>query len=89
MSVSNAALTPKQYAAKLGVRVAQVLGWINSSRDPLRAIDVSSNPGVGRPTWRIPRDAIVEWESKRTARAVAKPARRKRRKLAAGFTKYF
>jgi hypothetical protein len=88
MSVSAAsALTPGQYAGKLGVRGPQVLGWINSGQ--LRAIDVSSKPGTGRPTWRIPLDAICEFEARRSVTSPAKVVRRTREKQAADFVEYF
>jgi hypothetical protein len=89
MTASTAtALTPGQYALKLGVRVPQILGWINSGQ--LRAIDVSANPGIGRPTWRLPNSAILEFELRREARGpAAKAPRRKSKKKDSDFVTYF
>lgn len=89
-SATATALTPGQYAQRLGVKVHTVLGWINSDRDPLRAIDVSVKPSSGRPRWRIPLDAIVEFEQRRSARGPIKAVRRrKRKKQAEDFVSYF
>jgi hypothetical protein len=81
-SVSTA-LTPSQYAQRLGVRVPQILGWINSGQ--LRAIDVSSKPGSARRAWRISLGAIIEFEAQREAKPPAKSVPRKRKKQAEDF----
>ena len=72
-SSTASALTPQQYACKLGVCVPSVLNWISTGQ--LRALDVSAKSGTGRPTWRIPADAICEFELRRSARQPVKPAR--------------
>ena len=54
------------------------------------ALDISASPGTGRPTWRIPLDAIVEFESRRSARGpVVKAPRRKQKRKDPGFITYF
>ena len=70
-------LTPPQYAQLLGVKSDKVIGWIR--RGELGAIDVSTNPGTGRPRYRIPPQAIAAFEQRRSA-AQPKPTRRKRRR---------
>ena len=89
MSVSTAiSLTVREYSAKLGVSVHQILGWINSGQ--LRALNVSSKLGSGRPTWRIPLDAICEFEGRRSARGPAVKASRGRpKKKDPNFVNYF
>ena len=77
----------KECAAYFRVLNPVVLSWIASGQ--LRAIDVSANPGVGRPSWRIPLDAIVEFEARRSAKPAVKPVRKKRKKQAADFVEYF
>lgn len=71
--------TPKDYAVKLGVDVGKVLAWIHSGE--LRAIDISQTRG-GRPRWRIPQQAIVDFETARSTRPPAKPVRRRRKQIA-------
>lgn len=83
----SAYLTPPQYAERLGVDVAKVHIWIR--RGELRAINVAETLN-GRPRWRIPPDAVVEFEERRTARPpAAKPRRRRRPKMPKGFVQYF
>ena len=81
-------LTVKQYAACLQSGQPSVLSLIRSGA--LRAIDIS--PGKKRRTWRIPADAIIEFESRQAATKPKKPAKRaRRRKKQSGtdFVKYF
>jgi len=70
-------LTPPQYAEMLGVKPDKILSWI--ARGELRAIDVSERAGIGRPRWRIPMDAIVEFEQRRSAKPPTKRSRRRGR----------
>lgn len=84
----NGYLSPPQYAKRLGIKPEKVLQWIRNGE--LRAIDVSSCPGVGRPRYRIPADAVVEFEETRSGLAPnAKPRRRKRKRLPNDFVRYF
>jgi transposase len=88
MSVTIAsALTVRECASRFNVSIPVVLSWI--SNDSLHAIDVSSNPGVGRPTWRIPESAIVDFSLRKSKKKSVKPARRKRRKKDSDFVTYF
>ncbi len=74
----SAYLTPPKYAKRLGVQSTKVLTWIRNGE--LRSIDVSTKLGVGRPRYRIPLDAIAEFENRRTVQPPSKPVRRRRRK---------
>jgi len=64
-------LTVAAVAEHFDVGVHIVLGWI--ARGELRAINVASSVSAKRPTWRIPADALVEFEAAREP----KPARRR------------
>jgi Helix-turn-helix domain len=68
--------TPPQYAEEIGVSPDKVTGWIK--RGELPAVNVADRVG-GRPRWRIPPDAIVEFERRRAASPPAKRTRRVRR----------
>lgn len=78
-------LTPPAYAEHISVDPSKVIGWIRSGE--LWAINVATSQ-TGRPQFRIPLDAILEFEHRRSATAPPKPARR-RRKQAADFHEYF
>ena len=73
--MTPAAITPPEYARRLGVKSDAIYAWIRSGE--LRAVDVSAKRG-GKPTWRIPVDAIVAFEESRTTRPAMK-ARRQRK----------
>lgn len=88
MSDTARCYTVRDVAVRYEVREHQVLGWIRSGH--LRAVDVSSRPGTGRPSWRIMPDALCEFESARSAQVPAKSARRQRQRARdAGFVRYF
>lgn len=87
MSEAPRYLTPPEYARRLGVDVGKVHGWIRTGE--LRAINTAKN-GNGRPRWKIPPDCIVQFESAREAKPpAARPKRRSRQRLPAGFIAYF
>lgn len=86
-TVSNSALTVREYADRLHVKQQQILTWIHSGE--LRAVNVCSTPGGKRPSWRISIDAICEFESRRSSNKPVKPARRKRKKRDPSYTEYF
>ena len=67
-------LTPPELARRWRVKPSKVLGFIRSGE--LRAFDVSSRPG-GRPRFRIPVDAVIEFENRRMPKPVLKTKRRK------------
>jgi len=71
-------LTPREIAESYGVNQSKVLAWIHSGQ--LRAVDVSSNPGSGRPRWRVSPAALADWEVSRTCSPPEPKARRRRRK---------
>ena len=79
-------LTPPALAERWGVAPEKILGFIRTGT--LRAFDVRGQ-GSTRPRYRIPLDAIVEFESRRSARRPVKAARRTRQKQAADYVKYF
>jgi hypothetical protein len=74
----STAQTVKQVAQRYGVRDHAVLAWIHQGH--LRAVDVSSNPGQGRATWRVTPDALIAFEAARQSRPPAKPTPRRRRR---------
>ena len=68
-----ASLTPAAVAARLGVGVGKVTGWIR--RGQLRAIDVASEPGPGkRRSWRITFDDLAAFERQRATGHLPEPA---------------
>ena len=74
--VEQHTLTPPEVARRWRVKPERVIAWIRSGE--LRAFDVSSRPSVGKPRYRIPEDAIIEFENRRSA-AQVKTTRRRRR----------
>jgi hypothetical protein len=78
-------VTPPQYARRLGVDAAKVLGWI--ARGELRAFNAAALPS-GRPRWLIPLEAIAEFERGRAAKP-ARRARAPRRRLRKPTGEYF
>ena len=88
MQVIASAITPKEYASRLGVSVPVVLAWLATGE--LSGLNVATKPGSKRKTWRIPASAILAFELKREARRpVAKASRRRQRKKDPGFVRYF
>ena len=79
-------ISPPQYAKRLGVDPSKVLTWIKQGE--LRAFNAATNLN-GQPRFRIPLDAICEFEARRSATAPAEPVRRKRKKQDDSFVKYF
>lgn len=69
--------TLKQFAERYGIDPKQAQGYIRDGH--LAAIDISSNPGTGRPRWRITEQAIERFESSRTKNSTSadKPSRRR------------
>ena len=65
--------SPQQIAERHGIDRAKVLRWIDAG--DLRAINVASNPN-GRPRWRIPEEALAEFEQRR-ANPAAVPVQRR------------
>ena len=72
--------TPPEVAEYLRVSPDKVRAWIVSGQ--LRAVDVSSRPGIGKPRWRIHPVDLIAFENSRTARPPAKTTRRRRKTAA-------
>lgn len=70
-------LTPPEVAEQYRVNADKVRQWIMSGQ--LRAVDVSTNPGAGKPRWRIHPTDLIAFENARTARTPVKAPRRKRK----------
>ena len=75
--VEQHTLTPPELARRWRVKPERVIVWIKSGE--LRAFDVSSRPGEGRPRYRIPIDAVHEFERRRAAVPIKSSPRRRRR----------
>ena len=71
------ALTPPELARRYRISPDKVRRWIMSGQ--LRAVDVSTRPGIGKPRWRIHPTDLLAFENSRTARPPAKTTRRRRR----------
>ena len=84
-AVEQHTLTPPELAKRWRVKPERVIAWIKSGE--LRAFDVSSRPGVGKPRYRIPQDAIIEFENRRSAAQVK--TTRQRRKQPVDVIEYF
>ena len=67
-------LAPREYAEQAGVSGNKIRALIESGQ--LRAIDMSLQPGIGKPRWKIPPDAIKEFEERRAAKPPTKKRRR-------------
>jgi hypothetical protein len=79
------ALTPPAYARQLGVKPEKIRLWI--LRGELRAVNVAENIG-GRPCWKIPPDAIEEFEARRAAKPPASKPKRKTKPLDSDCVEY-
>ncbi len=79
-------MTPPTVARRYGVKAEKVIGWIR--RGELRAIDVSTQAGVGRPRFRISPADLAVFENQRAAVATPKLSRRRRQQDPA-VTQYF
>lgn len=74
----TACFTPPTLAKRWGVKPEKVIGFIRSGE--LRAFDISERAGVGRPRFRIPLDAVIEFEHRRSVIPPTKPQKRQRKK---------
>ena len=68
-------LTPPTIARMLGVKAGKVNNWITSGE--LEAWDASIRPGIGKPRWRVTREAL---EAFRRRRSNTRPAPRAKRR---------
>lgn len=78
-------LTPPQVAKRLGVNPGKIAGFIKSGQ--IAAIDVSLNPGSGRPRWRITPEALADFEASRSNKPTT--TRPKPRRRVARATSYY
>jgi excisionase family DNA binding protein len=81
----RACYTPPEFARRLRVGEDKVRRWIETGR--LRAVNVASD-GCRRPRYRIPVDAVLEFEAARAA-VPAAPTGRWRRTAATGVIEFF
>jgi excisionase family DNA binding protein len=64
MALSEVTLTPPEIAKELRVSPDKIRAWIE--RGELPAFNVANRVG-GRPRWRVAREALAEFERRRTA----------------------
>jgi transposase len=74
-------LTPPEVARILRVSSEKVIGWLLAGE--LEGFDAATKRG-GRPRYRITREALADFQRRRSAAVDAKPARPKRRPFATG-----
>ena len=90
LATERTMLTPPEIARRWGVSPETVIGWVRSGQ--LRAVDVSSRPGIGRPRFRIDIADLSAFENRRQVIPRGKngnnPSRRRRRKPA-GVVEFF
>ena len=82
----TSALSPSAYASQIGVNVHAVLNWIRSGE--LRALNLASRLGR-RPRWKLTREAIEEFERKRTNAPAAPKAPRTPKASTTDYKRYF
>lgn len=79
MTASTArSYTVQQYADHMNVKTPLVLEWIGNGH--LQVIDISSRPGSGRPSWRIPPENAASFEASRMSIPPVKRVRGRKRK---------
>lgn len=66
--------SPQEIADRYGVDRLKVLRWINGGH--LAAVNVATKPN-GRPRWRVPAEALEDFERRRANPAAAPTQRRK------------
>ena len=79
-------IKPGQFASELQVKRDAVYAWIASGE--LRAVNVARGNGR-RPSWRIPVDAVAEFELRRGNEELALTPVRTRRHKREDFREYF
>lgn len=77
--MSESYLSPPRLAKLWGCSPETVLGLIRSGQ--LRAFTLSP-PGCMRPRWRIPAEAVKEFEGAHTACPVSEPRRKRKQRKA-------
>lgn len=90
MTTSEATLpeyvNPPTVARMLGINVDKILTWIHTGE--LRAIDVSTTRGQ-RPRWRISRESLDAFLTRRSATPPPKKQRRRRKPDSESVTQYY
>lgn len=74
---NNGMISPPTYAKRLGIKPEKVLTWIRTGE--LRAIDISFNPGLGKPRYRISETDIIAFENRRASQPDSKSQRRQKK----------
>src|SRR5438034_897517 len=80
---TNRGLSPRKYAARLGVNVGKINRWLRTGE--LQAVNVATTT-AGKPRWRILPEHIEQFERRRAATPKQPAPRRKQQQ---GITKYF
>ena len=75
--MTKCTLTPPEIAERFRISADKVRGWIESGQ--LRAVNVSTNPGRGRPRWRVSPMDLIAFENSRTVSPPTKTPRRRRK----------
>ena len=84
VATDNKYLTPPEVAKRYGCKPSKIIAWIR--RGELRAVDLSDQPGVGRPRFKIDPLDLAAFENNRIQ--LPQPAKRRGR-VPAGVTQYF
>jgi hypothetical protein len=77
---------PRELADRWRCSLDAVYGLIHAGQ--LRAFQISP-PGAKRPSYRIPADAVVQYESRQVSETPAKPKRRRKKSRPEGWVQYF
>jgi len=80
-------LTPPQLAKLWKCKPDKIVCLIK--RGELEGFDISHNPGIGRPRYRISWEAIKAFEQRRSGAAPAKSLRKRKAAMPKDFVRYF
>ncbi len=69
-------LSPQKAAERLGVKASTVIAWIRTGQ--LDGMDMSRQPGVGKPRFKVSEAALIAFQEKRRVVPPAKTIRRRR-----------
>jgi hypothetical protein len=78
-------ISPPELAKEWGIDPSTILAHIRAGR--LRAFSTSP-PGTKRPRWKIPPEAVAEFEATHAAQTPVKPVRSTRRRRDPQFVEY-
>ncbi len=80
-------LTPPQVARRLGVHPDKVRAWIGKGL--IKAVNVASKPGAGRPRYRISCEELVNFQARQAAKPLpASLPRPQRPRTPAGYVDF-